>query len=106
MRTFRLTATAAACGVSLVCASSAGAAVSPLRQVTGASPFAIGCAGPGHDNTGRLNEDAEVEPWVAVDPAAPAHVAGAWQQDRWSDGGSNSVLFGYSVDGGSSLGLG
>jgi hypothetical protein len=37
------------------------------------SPFAVGCAGPGHDNTGRLNEEAEVEPWV--DPAAPAHIA-------------------------------
>jgi hypothetical protein len=100
MRTFRLIATAAACGVSLACVCSAGAAVSPLRQVTGASPFAVGCAGAGHDNTGRLNEDAEVEPWVAVDPAAPAHVAGAWQQDRWSDGGSHGLVTSSSIDGG------
>jgi hypothetical protein len=100
MRTFRLTAIATTCGVSLVCASAAGAAVSPLRQVTGASPFAIGCAGAGHDNTGRLNEQAEVEPWVAVDPAAPAHVAGAWQQDRWSNGGSHGLVTSSSTDGG------
>jgi hypothetical protein len=100
MRTFRLTAALAACGALLVGTSSAGAAVSPLRQVTGASPFAVGCAGAGHDNTGTLNEEAEVEPWVAVDPAAPSHVAGAWQQDRWSDGGSHGLVTSSSTDGG------
>ncbi|MCW3015224.1 MAG: hypothetical protein JWO02_2316 [Solirubrobacterales bacterium] len=83
-------------------ASPAAAAVSPLVQVTGASPFAIGCAGPGHDPTGRVYENAEVEPWVAVDRADPDHIAGAWQQDRWSDGGAHGLAASTSIDGGAS----
>ena len=106
MHAFRFTAAAAACGAALLAAGTASAAVSPLRQVTGASPFVPGCAGPGHDPTGRLNENAEVEPWVAVDPAAPNNVAGAWQQDRWSDGGSHGLVASTSTDGGTTWGAG
>jgi hypothetical protein len=80
--------------------SPAAAAVSPLVQVTGASPFAMGCAGPGHDPTGTVYENDEVEPWVAVDPADPDHIAGAWQQDRWSDGGAHGLAASTSTDGG------
>jgi hypothetical protein len=86
----------------LVAASPAPAAVSPLVQVTGPSPFAIGCAGEGHDPTGTVAENGEVEPWVAVDPANPDHIAGAWQQDRWSDGGAHGLAASTSIDGGAS----
>jgi hypothetical protein len=90
-----------ACGVAaLLAASPAGAAVSPLVRVTGPSPFAIGCAGEGHDPTGTVHEEDEVEPWVAVDPADPDHIAGAWQQDRWSDGGAHGLAASTSIDGG------
>jgi hypothetical protein len=90
-----------ACGAAgLVAASPVPAAVSPLVQVTGASPFAIACAGPGHDPTGTLYENDEVEPWVAVDPADPDHIAGAWQQDRWSDGGAHGLVASASMNGG------
>jgi hypothetical protein len=84
----------------LVAASPAGASVSPLVRVTGPSPFAIGCSGPGHDPSGTVHENGEVEPWVAVDPADPDHIAGAWQQDRWSDGGAHGLAASTSIDGG------
>jgi BNR repeat-like domain len=103
MRVLRLVGILAiGAGLAVVVAASASAAVTAPVQVTGASPFAPGCAGPGHDPTGRLYEDGEVEPWVAVDPAAPSHIAGAWQQDRWSDGGSHGLVAGTSLDGGAS----
>jgi hypothetical protein len=90
-----------ACGAAaLATASPAAAAVSPLVQVTGATPFAIGCAGPDHDPTGTVYENDEVEPWVAVDPANPDHIAGAWQQDRFSDGGAHALATSTSTDGG------
>jgi hypothetical protein len=92
MRTLRAVAVATVCGAALIAAAPAGATVSPLTQVTGPSPFVPGCAGPGHDPTGTLFENGEVEPWVAVDPANPANVAGSWQQDRWSDGGAHGLV--------------
>jgi hypothetical protein len=42
----------------------------------------------------------EVEPSVAVDPTNPAHLVGAWQQDRWSTGGANGIGTAVSFDGG------
>ena len=35
--------------------------------------------------------DAEVEPYVAVDPTNPRHLIGSVQQDRWNDGGANGL---------------
>jgi hypothetical protein len=81
-------------------ASSATASVTAPVQVTSGSPFAPGCAGPGHDPTGTLNENAEVEPWVAVDRGDSSNVAGNWQQDRWSDGGSHGLVASASGNGG------
>jgi len=46
--------------------------------------------------------DAEVEPYVAVDPTTPSHLIGSVQQDRWNDGGSNGLTNVYSTDGGAS----
>jgi hypothetical protein len=75
------------------------AAVSlPGVLVSGASPFAAGCDGA--VATGTLYADAEVEPSAAVNPAAPANVIAAWQQDRWSDGGSHGLVTAASFDGG------
>ncbi|HEX5314484.1 MAG TPA: sialidase family protein [Gammaproteobacteria bacterium] len=47
-----------------------------------------------------LYQNAEVEPFVAVNPANPAHVVGVWQQDRWSDGGAHGLMAAASFDGG------
>jgi hypothetical protein len=46
--------------------------------------------------------NSEVEPWVAVDPTDGNHLVGAWQQDRWNDGGANGLASAYSMDGGGS----
>jgi len=100
MQRWRGVAALVACGATALAASSPARAVSPLVQVTGWSPFAIACAGPGHDPTGTVYENDEVEPWIAVDPADPAHIAGAWQQDRWSDGGAHGLAASTSTDGG------
>ncbi len=77
-------------------AAPVGAASLPVA-VSGSSPFAA-CTigGPG---TNYVN--AEVEPWVAVNPTNAKNLIGAWQQDRWSNGGSHGLVAGYSADGGS-----
>jgi BNR repeat-like domain len=62
------------------------------------SPFAAGCDGT--PVTGTLYINAEVEPYVAVNPRNAANLIGVWQQDRWSNGGARGVLTGVSVDGG------
>jgi len=52
---------------------------------------------------GSLNyPDAEVEPYVTVDPTNPLHLVAMFQQDRWNDGGSNGDVVVVSTDGGAS----
>jgi hypothetical protein len=76
--------------------------VGSLVQVSGTSPFA-GCTlddVPGQ--TGTNFPSSEVEPWIDVNPTDPSNIVGAWQQDRWSNGGSRGHVAGVSTDGGSS----
>ncbi|HXS96762.1 MAG TPA: sialidase family protein [Candidatus Limnocylindrales bacterium] len=61
------------------------------------TPFPLGCNAP---QTGTVYENGPVEPYVAVDPKNPLHLVGAWQQDRWSNGGSNGSASAVSFDGG------
>ena len=71
--------------------------------VTGASPFPPGCdAAP---VTGVSYVGAEVEPMIAIDPQDPSHMIGAFQQDRWSDGGARGLRSAWSFDGGLSWSL-
>ena len=49
--------------------------------------------------------DAEVEPYVAVDPTNPTHLIGSVQQDRWNDGGANGLTNVVSTNGGASWAL-
>jgi hypothetical protein len=67
-------------------------------QVSGGSPFGPGCNGAAQGGTNFPG--LEVEPSVAVDPTDPRHLVAAWQQDRWSNGGSQGILSGTSSDGG------
>lgn len=71
------------------------------RVLTGAfpnvSPFSPACT-PGLGGT--LYTGAEVEPYLALDPTNPQHLVGAWQQDRWSNGGSRGTVSAASFDGG------
>jgi hypothetical protein len=70
--------------------------VAPLTLASGPSPFA-GCTigGPG---TNYVN--AEVEPWVAVNPTNLANIVAVYQQDRWSNGGAHGLVTAVSYNGG------
>lgn len=83
------------------------AATQPVQVSPTGSPFpgadADGppCNGvPASAQVGRNFPGTEVEPWVAVNPANQRNLVGGWQQDRWTDGGSNGLLFANSQDGG------
>jgi len=54
--------------------------------------------------SGTVTVDAEVEPQVAVNPHTAGNIIGAWQQDRWSNGGAHGLLAGFSTDGGKTWG--
>jgi len=54
------------------------------------------------DPTGTNYPSTEVEPWVAVNPQNPNNMIAVWQQDRWSNGGSNGLRAGYTTNGGAS----
>jgi hypothetical protein len=72
-------------------------ASSSLTLVSGPSPYA-GCSTAGQPGTNYLN--AEVEPWVSVNPANPKNIIGVWQQDRWSNGGAQGLVAGFSFNSG------
>src|SRR5438045_634913 len=74
------------------------ATVGPLVPAFGPSPFATCTVG----GPGTLYTNAEVEPFVAVNPANRANVIGVWQQDRWSNGAAHGLATASSVDGGTS----
>src|SRR5262245_6700939 len=74
-------------------------ALTPLVQVSGASPFANSTADAGQPGVNYLN--AEVEPSIAVNPTNTQNVATVWQQDPWSNGASRGIAAGISFDGGS-----
>src|SRR5579859_1985041 len=86
-------------------ASAAGAfTVGTLTQVPD-KPLAATCASLVQQQTdlGSVNfPDSEVEPYVATDPTNASHLIGAFQQDRWNDGGANGLTTVYSTNGGRS----
>ncbi len=69
-----------------------------LVRVSQASPYAAGCGGGMQGSVSY--EDAEVEPYVAIDPTNSSNLIGVWQQDRWSDGGAHGLVVSSSMDGG------
>ena len=83
-------------------AAAAAPSVGPLSLASGPSPFA-GCTSldPGSP-PGTNNLNAEVEPFVAVDPASSSHLIAVFQQDRWSNGGARGLATAVSANGGSS----
>src|SRR2546428_12933856 len=68
-----------------IVATTGSAFAASLVTVSGPSPY-TGCSIAGQPGTNYLN--AEVEPWVSVNPANPKNIGGGWQQDRWSNGGA------------------
>ncbi len=63
--------------------------------------MAVDCNG-GSTSAGIYFVNAEVEPFVAVNPRNSQHLVAAWQQDRWTDGGSRGLMTAASFDGGRS----
>ena len=90
----------------LLPASAATAAPAPASphpvRVSGPSPF-LGCTFGGTPTSVNF-PNAEVEPSVATDQHRPDRVVGAWQQDRWNDGGAHGLMAGFSTDGGRTFG--
>jgi hypothetical protein len=80
----------------LMAASGAAADVDPLSVLTGPTPFGPGCNRV--PQTGTLYPNAEVEPWVEVNPARRTNLIAVWQQDRWDNGGAQGNLTGVSDD--------
>jgi hypothetical protein len=76
---------------------------SPFPGADADGPPCNGVAGSAQ--TGRNFPGTEVEPWIAVNPANTANLIGGWQQDRWSNGGSNALFYAYSTNGGASWSL-
>jgi len=97
---------ALAAAAALLAVGSALAAVDPTVRVSPtASPFGgtpTGAACQGHAQTGTNYPGAEVEPYVDVNLTNANNLVGAWQQDRWSNGGSTGQMSAYSTDGGQS----
>jgi BNR/Asp-box repeat len=94
---------AASLGVLVLCAPASAApfSIGALTTASSASPFAPGCGGPGAASPTSINYlNAEVEPHIADNPTDPDTLAGAWQQDRWNDGGAHATVHAYSTDGG------
>src|SRR5512138_2278472 len=81
-------------GVAVV--ASAGASsfgVGPLVLASGPSPFAGCTAGVDPGNPPGTNYvNAEVEPWVDVNPTNPNNIVAVYQQDRWSNGGARGLV--------------
>jgi hypothetical protein len=67
-------------------------------KASGPTPFAADCNGVAQ--VGTLYPNSEVEPFVAVNPRYPLNLIGVWQQDRWSNGGSQGLGSAYSFNGG------
>jgi hypothetical protein len=81
-----------------VAGAASAATFTPPVTVSGPSPYAACALGATPGGVNYVN--AEVEPWVTVNPANPDNIIGVWQQDRWSDGGAHGLAGGYSLDGG------
>lgn len=69
-----------------------------LFLVSAPSPFPANCDGVA--STGTVFVNAEVEPYLAVNPLDSNNLVGVWQQDRWSDGSARGLLSAASFDGG------
>lgn len=70
----------------------------PQFRASAASPFTATCDGAPINGTAFIN--AEVEPYLAINPRNPRHFVGVWQQDRWSNGSARGIVTGTSLDGG------
>jgi hypothetical protein len=69
----------------------------PVR-ISATTPFDATCTGAASGDIVYLN--AEVEPYMAVNPRDPNNWIATWQQDRWSGGSANGLITATTFDGG------
>jgi len=81
-----------------------GGTVAPLRVISPGSPFAPGCEGVPQPGS-SVYQNAEVEPWVDVNPTDSRNLIAVWQQDRWSNGGAHGLVTAFTKDGGATWGI-
>jgi len=67
-------------------------------RISAATPFDATCTGAASGDVVYLN--AEVEPYVTVNPRDPNNWVATWQQDRWSGGSANGLITATTFDGG------
>ncbi len=72
--------------------------VEAQTRASGLSSFLPGCDGV--PPVGIVHVNAEVEPFLAVNPANANNFIGVWQQDRWSNGGARGPGIAFTFDGG------
>ncbi len=70
----------------------------PTLRATGDTLVAAGCGLAAAGSTLYVN--AEVEPFVAINPLNSRNLVGIWQQDRYSNGGARALVSATSFDGG------
>ncbi|MBV8145953.1 MAG: exo-alpha-sialidase [Gammaproteobacteria bacterium] len=101
--------------VTLVAACGGSGGTSPFVPVTPAPPFSsvqqvrvsqtssfsAGCDGVTAP-VGTVYPNTAVEPSLVLNPFNPLNLVAAWQQDRWSNGGSRGLMLAASSDGGNS----
>ena len=98
---FLAAAAAAALLAGVPAASAASSASAPVVvSDRSASPLAACTADDAASQPGIDFTNAEVEPYVAVNPTNPQNVVAVWQQDRWRNGGSRGNVIASSFDGG------
>jgi len=92
----------AACAAALMLVATAAAA--PPVVASGPSPFS-GCTA---DNVAAqqaagsiLYMNAEPEMRSTINPTSPSNIVGAYQQDRWNDGGARGLVSSWTKNGGS-----
>jgi hypothetical protein len=99
-RPLTVIALVAACALAAAFPVGAGSyTVAPLIRASAPSPFA-GCTIGARDPSSVIYPNAEVEPFVAVNPTNPLNLIGVFQQDRWSDGGAHGLVAAVTHDGG------
>jgi len=105
-RPFLLAAIAVLAIVPVVAANTLVATAPVAVSATAASPFgASSCTNEDlavQQSHSTLFLNGEVEPWVASSPANLGNLVGAYQQDRWNDGGSRGIVSANSSNGGTS----
>ena len=76
-------------------------ALDALTRVSDDSGVTIPLLAEELGTSGAVFIDSQTEPWVDVNPENRDNLVGMWQEERWSTGGARNLVFGTSLDGGS-----